>query len=102
MSTLGRMERIEDIVPFGLRMRSGLRKKLEADAKEKKETVDKQWSLNKEIVDRLEKSYLPRQEIKDFSLDEIVVELKRRLGDESVAIRVEITQKQQSGPPESS
>ena len=84
------MEKIEDIVPFGVRMRSGLREKLEADVKLKKKTVDRRWSLNMEIVDRLEKSYEPQRGIQDYSLDEMIEELKRRLGDDAVAVRLEI------------
>lgn len=89
------MEKIEDIVPFGLRMRSSLREKLEADVRLKKKTVDRRWSLNSEIVDRLEKSYQPQPEIKDYPLDQIIDELKRRLGEDSVAVRVEVKK-----PPE--
>lgn len=96
------MEKIEDIVPFGLRMRSKLKQQLEKDVRLKKKTVDRRWSLNSEIIDRLEKSYQPQREIKDFPLDEMIDELKRRLGDDAVAVRVEITQKQQSEPPEGS
>lgn len=95
MHTLGSMEKIEDIVPFGLRMRSSLREKLEADVRLKKKTVDRRWSLNSEIVDRLEKSYQPQPEIKDYPLDQIIDELKRRLGEDSVAVRVEVKK-----PPE--
>ena len=89
------MEKIEDIVPFGLRMRSSLREKLEADVRLKKKTVDRRWSLTSDIVDRLEKSYQPPPEIKFYPLDQIIDELKRRLGEDSVAVRVEVKK-----PPE--
>lgn len=89
------MEKIEDIVPFGLRMRSALKKKLEKDVRQKKEDVDRRWSLNSEIIDRLEKSYQAQPGIEDFSLDEIVGELKRRLGEDSVSVHIEIGEQKQ-------
>lgn len=84
------MEKIEEITPFGLRMRSTLKSKIDAAAAYKKKHVDRRWSANSEIVDRLEKSFVPPREIKDYSDGELIDELTKRLGKSRVTVRVEI------------
>lgn len=73
----------ENIVPFGLRLQPDLKEKLKQAASGKPK-----WSLNSEIVQRLEKSLETRHELAQFSDGEMVDELIRRWGREAVMIRL--------------
>lgn len=79
------IEKIGDIVPLGLRMRSSLKEKIEKVVEEKKRTFSKRWSINSEIVERLEKSFT-----ENLSTGELIDELTRRLGEESVIVKVQL------------
>lgn len=73
----------KNIAPFGLRMQPELRDKLEKLAKGKPK-----WSLNSEIVKRLEESLEARHELEAFSDGELLDELIRRFGREAFIIQV--------------
>lgn len=72
-----------DIVPYGLRMQPDLKKKLEEAASGKPK-----WSLNAEIIERLEKSLTERHELGSFSDGELIDELIRRYGRKNVYIKL--------------
>jgi Arc-like DNA binding domain len=73
----------QNIAPFGLRMQPDLKEKLETAAKGKPK-----WSLNSEIVKRLEDSLEVRYELASFSDGELVDELIRRWGRGAVYIEL--------------
>lgn len=73
----------QNIVPFGLRMQPDLKKKLEGAAYGKPK-----WSLNAEIVKRLEDSLAERNELSQFTDGELIDELLRRWGRGAVHIRL--------------
>jgi len=73
----------KNIAPFGLRMQPNLRSKLEEAAAGKPK-----WSLNAEIVERLEESLKTRHELGAFSDGELIDELIRRWGRERIFIRI--------------
>lgn len=72
-----------DIVPYGLRMQPELKAKLQELASTKPN-----WSLNAEIVDRLEKSLAERKELAAFTDGELIDELIRRWGRDRVLLRI--------------
>jgi hypothetical protein len=72
-----------DIIPFGLRMQPELKEKLEAAIQGKPK-----WSLNSEIVKRLEESLQERHELAAFTDGELIDELIRRWGREAVYIQL--------------
>lgn len=72
-----------NIVPFGLRMQPDLKNTLQAVASKKPN-----WSLNSEIVDRLEKSLQERHELAQFTDGELIDELIRRWGRGSISIQL--------------
>lgn len=73
----------QHIVPFGLRMQPDLKQKLETEAYGKPK-----WSLNSEIVKRLEKSFEERHALSQFSDGELIDELIKRWGRNSVYIQL--------------
>lgn len=72
-----------NIAPFGLRMQPDLRRALEEAAQGKPN-----WSLNAEIVKRLEESLAYRRELDAFSDGEMIDEITRRWGRDAVYIRL--------------
>lgn len=72
----------EHINPFGLRLQSDLKTRLEKAA----QTVPQ--SLNSEITGRLERSFQERHELSSFSDGELIDELIRRWGREAVYIQL--------------
>lgn len=72
-----------NIAPFGLRMQPELKKALEDIAKGKPK-----WSLNAEIVERLDESLKTRQELAQFTDGELIDELIRRWGREAVFVQL--------------
>jgi hypothetical protein len=77
------MAKYQNIVPFGLRMQPDLKKKLEEVAYGKPK-----WSLNSEIVSRLESSLEVRDELAAFSDGELIDEIIKRWGRDNVLIRL--------------
>jgi hypothetical protein len=75
----------KDIVPFGIRMQPDLKARLEKLSKGKPK-----WSLNAEIVKRLEDSLEIRHELSAFTDGELVDEIVRRWGRESIRLSVTI------------
>jgi hypothetical protein len=73
----------QNIAPFGLRMQPDLRKKLEEKIKGRPK-----WSLNSEIVERLEGSLAARHELEAFTDGELIDELINRWGRDAVFIRL--------------
>ena len=73
----------QDIVPFGLRMQPTLKQSLVEAAKGKPK-----WSLNSEIVQRLEQSLEIRHELDAFSDGELIDELIKRWGRDAVYIQL--------------
>jgi len=78
-----RQTKYQNIAPFGLRMQPDLRTKLEAQEQGKVK-----WSLNGEIVQRLEESFNARHELALFSDGELIDELIKRWGRDRVSIRL--------------
>lgn len=72
-----------DIIPFGLRMQPELKEKLESAIQGKPK-----WSLNSEIVKRLEESLQERYELAAFTDGELIDELIRRWGRDAVYIQL--------------
>jgi hypothetical protein len=77
------MAKYSHIVPFGLRLQPELKEKLEKEAYGKPK-----WSLNSEIVKRLEESLTARDELGQFSDGELIDELVKRWGRDNVLIRL--------------
>jgi hypothetical protein len=75
-------KKLSHIKPYGLRMQPDMRRMLEdaADGKEQ--------SLNSEIVERLEASFVARLDLSDFSDGELIDELIKRWGRDKVLIRL--------------
>lgn len=76
-------QKYSNIVPFGLRLQPELKEKLEKAAYGKPK-----WSLNAEIIERLENSLAQRQALEQFSDGELIDELIRRWGREAVFVRL--------------
>lgn len=74
--------KIRDIAPFGLRIPSDLKERLRKAGKERR------YSLNKEMVTRLDESFRPRLELSDISDGELVAELMRRYERGTIYIRI--------------
>lgn len=72
-----------NIVPYGLRMQPELKARLQELAATKPN-----WSLNSEIVQRLENSLAERQELSAFTDGELIEELIRRWGRDRVLIQL--------------
>lgn len=72
-----------NIVPYGLRMQPELKARLQELAATKPN-----WSLNSEIVQRLENSLAERQELSAFTDGELIDELIRRWGRDRVCIKL--------------
>lgn len=71
-----------DIAPFGLRLPPDLKDKLQAEGEGKVK-----WSLNSEIISRLEASYA-QQPLANYTDGELIDELIRRYGRDGVFIQL--------------
>jgi len=78
--------RYKDIPPYGLRLQPDLKEKLASIVQEKKRSRD--WSLNSEIVERLEESLRARNDLAQFADGELIGELLRRYGPERIFIKI--------------
>lgn len=76
-------QKYSTIVPFGLRLQPELKAKLEKEAYSKPK-----WSLNSEIVKRLEESLEHRHDLAKFTDGELIDELVRRWGRDAVQIHL--------------
>lgn len=76
------MVKFKDITPFGVRFPTELKAKLQKAAHRNTR------SMNAEIVARIAESFDGRNDLKEFSDGELIDELSRRLGSESVHIEL--------------
>lgn len=90
--------RYKDIPPYGLRLQPELKAKLDAIVQEKKKKTP-DWSLNSEIVKRLEESLEVRSDLGQFNDGELIDELIRRWGRDAVFIQLGKNQKEEPETP---